>query len=161
MPLYGKRLETLFEGINLSKTGAKYEPLLFLLRRSLVAALLVFLTDKPMVATIALLAITLVMFVYNIVVRPYKYASVNCIAIANEVFLAVFICLVYALPYLSAASMLGWALIIFVVLIIYANVMVMMGNAWLHLKQLCKREQTEDTEILRTHQVAQTTTEKT
>ena len=76
------------------KSGASFEPLFFLMRRTLVAAMLVFLPSYPLIAASALLISTVAMLTYMITVKPYIEASDNNLAIMNEVFVALFVCLV-------------------------------------------------------------------
>ena len=40
--IVGKHYATLYEGVDVGRTGAKFEPLLFIVRRTIVAALLVY-----------------------------------------------------------------------------------------------------------------------
>lgn len=56
--------------------------------------MLVFLPSYPLIAASALLISTVAMLTYMITVKPYIEASDNNLAIMNEVFVALFVCLV-------------------------------------------------------------------
>ena len=125
------------------------EPLMFLLRRTLVAALLVYLPGEPLIASLALLATTLVMLVFNVVMRPFKNAADNNLAIANEALLAIFIGIIGGSSLATTVSdeKFGFALIAFVMMAVFANVVVLMGNACLQIKSLCSATLSRQSQI--------------
>ena len=108
-----------------------------MLRRTVVAALLVYLTNEPLIATCAILTTTLAMLTYTTVVKPYKELTANNMAIANEVVLVLFTSGVFGAQYLHTDEKLGWALITFVLFAISANVIAMLSTTCIHLKALC------------------------
>lgn len=121
----------IYEGIDTSRASAKLEPLLFLFRRTVVAAGLVYFPPSAGLAGTVLILTTLAMLVYLAIVKPYKEAVSNNIAIANEVFLLIFTILLF-----NVEAMHGFALIAFVMLAIFANVVAMMGSACLHIASI-------------------------
>lgn len=69
------------------------------------------------------------MLAYSTVVRPYKNGVVNNLAIANEIFLTVFILLVF-----FGGVMHGFVLIAFIMLVIFSNLIGMLGTAFLDIQ---------------------------
>ena len=120
-------ITAMYEGIDLTNRGARFEPVLFLVRRTVVAALLVYLPSSPLVATLGCFCTTLAMLAYSITVRPYKNGMVNNLSIANELALAVFILLVF-----FGDAMHGYVLIAFMMIVIFANLTGMLGTAFLN-----------------------------
>lgn len=93
------RYETIFSGLklNTAHNSAVMEPLSFMIRRIIYAALIVFTPHLPQVATLALTSICVVMMVYSCNEKQWKEQSMQTLAVANEVFL-------YALLVLLNAS---------------------------------------------------------
>jgi len=85
-----KRIATLYEGLDMNKRGAQLEPLLFFVRRTIIAALVVLLPTQQLIAGSVLIVTTVAMMAYYLLVKPYKDAAMNKMAVANEIFLALF-----------------------------------------------------------------------
>ena len=131
-------MAALFEGIDVTSRVAHFEPVLFLMRRTVVAALLVYLPGSPLAASLGLFCTTLAMLAFTAAVRPYKERAANNLAIVNELFIGVFILLV-----LNGDTMHGFVLIAFIVLVVFVNLTSMIGTAYLNFQQsihLCEKE---------------------
>ena len=120
-------ITAMYEGIDLTSRGARFEPVFFLVRRTIIAALLVYLPSSPLVASLGCFSTSLAMLAYSITVRPYKNGMINNLAIANELALAVFILLVF-----FGDAMHGYVLIAFMMIVIFANLTGMLGTAFLN-----------------------------
>ena len=121
-------ITAMYDGIDLTSRGARFEPVFFLMRRTVIAALLVYLPRSPLLASLGCFCTTLAMLAYSITVRPYKNGMVNNLAIANELALAVFILLVF-----FGDAMHGYVLIAFMMIVIFANLTGMLGTVLLNL----------------------------
>lgn len=66
-------------------------PIAYLLRRAIICALIFFYCDYPFMVTLALIAITMVMFTYVANERPWKFSLINQQHRVNEACL--YICL--------------------------------------------------------------------
>ena len=97
MVICNQRFSTLFIGLKLNteRNSAIAEPLLFLTRRIVYAAALVYLQNSPQIMIGILIAMSLVALVFNLLERPWKEAEMNYLAIANEVFLYSLLVLVF------------------------------------------------------------------
>lgn len=158
-----QRYETIFNGLklNTAHSSAVTQPLAFMIRRLVYAALIVFMPHLPQVATIALLSICMFMLAFSLSEKQWKQPEIQKLAIANEVFLYVLLVLVLGSSCLTTidsfeSSILGWAMIGVVTLAIHVNLAVIMVNAWSHCKLLYVRHQNKKAHLAKKSKVAPT-----
>lgn len=92
------RYETIFSGLklNTAHNSAVMEPLSFMIRRIIYAALIVFMPKLPQVVTLALTSICVIMMVYSCNEKQWKEQSMQTLAIINEAFLYMLLILLNA-----------------------------------------------------------------
>jgi len=134
-----KRFATLYEGLDMTKRGAQLEPLLFFVRRTIIAALVVLMPTQQLIAASVLIVTTVAMLAYYLLVKPYQDAAMNKMAVANEIFLAVFTATLLVVSLNDARDvMLGWGIIALVLLIVSSNVIFILVKA---CSQACSGKQ--------------------
>lgn len=112
------------------------------MRRTIFAALVVLMPSMPLISAAALLFTTVAMLTYYLVVKPYQETTMNKMAVANEIFLALFTVILVTTSMVDERDiMLGWGIIALVLLIVHSNVMFILGQAYLHIQTLCNRKQ--------------------
>ena len=77
---------------------------------------------------------SLAMFLYLTIVRPYKDNIANKLAIANELFLAIFVACIVGVQHIDAGDKLGWALITLMSSAIGLNVAMMLRSAYINFR---------------------------
>lgn len=129
-----KRYSTLFAGLKLNTehNSAIFEPLLFLLRRTIFAAVIVFMPNAPLVGTMIMLVFSLGVLAFLVSEKPWIDPAVNKMAIINELFFHVFLVVVLgcaSIEHLDSQtnSVLGWAIIVFVCVMVHLNIVFMMA----------------------------------
>ena len=157
------RYQTIFEGLklNTAHNSAVMQPLAFMLRRILYAALIVFIPHLPQVATIALISACVLMLAFSVNERQWKDVEMQNLAVANEAFFYTLLVLVLAASCMTKtdsmqSSILGWTMIAVVTLAIFVNLTVMMVNAWNHSKLLYTRYQNKQAHLAKKHRIAPT-----
>jgi len=135
-----KRYATVFAGLKLNTehNSALVELLLFLLRRTIFAAVVVFLPEAPLVAAMIMLATSLCVLAFTIVEQPWKDPAINKLAVINEAFIHGFLVVAMGcsgVEHLDSQSneLFGWGIIVFVCLMMHVNVVFMMAEAYKHV----------------------------
>lgn len=123
------RAATLYAGLNIRRPGAALEPVLFVARRIVLAALLVLVQGEPLIAGGAILLISIALVAYTAVIRPFEDAATNKMAMLNETLLATCVTFVVAVEFFASETnaMVGWALIALVSFVVLCNVCFMLG----------------------------------
>jgi len=141
-----KRYATVFDGLKLNTehNSAVVEPLLFLLRRTIFATVIVFLPNAPLVAAMIMLVASVCVLAFTIVEQPWKDPAHNMMAIINEVFVHGFLVVVLACASIEhldsqSNSWLGWAIIALICLVVHTNLLFMIAKAYAHVKLLQER----------------------
>jgi len=158
-----KRYETIFLGLklNTAHNSAVTQPLAFMIRRIVYAALIVFMPHLPQVATIALLGMCLLMLAFSLNEKQWKDPEMQKLAIVNEVFLYVLLVLVLSCSCLTTtdsleSTILGWTMIGVVTLAIHVNLVFILINAWNHCKLLYTRYLNKKEALVKKNKVAPT-----
>lgn len=134
-----KRFATLYEGLDMTKSGAQLEPLLFFVRRTIIAAIVVLMPTQQLIAASVLIVTTVAMLAYYLLVKPYQDAAMNKMAVANEIFLALFTATLLVVSLNDERdAMLGWGIIALVLLIVSSNVIFILVKA---CSQACSDKQ--------------------
>ena len=120
------KADSVYEGLDMNRMSAGCEPVIFLIRRIAVAAVLVYLPSMPYTTASVLCGITFATLAYYSTIQPYSDSKTNCLAIFNELFVAIFT----LLTLLGDQMTHGLILIAFIMLIICVNVIVMLGKAF-------------------------------
>ena len=74
------------------------------------------------------------MLLYLTIVRPYKDNIANKLAMANEMFLVIFVACIVGVQHIDAGDKLGWALITLMSSAIGLNVAMMLRSAYINFK---------------------------
>ena len=90
----------LYDDVDAARCAARLEPIIFLIRRSVIAALIVYLPGLPFAAMIGLVCTAIATLIYHSITCPYAEDSANMLFVANEITIAVFAVLVYFGAYL-------------------------------------------------------------
>ena len=88
-----------------------------------VAVLIVYLQNIPLIASVALIVSSAVVIIFLLVVRPYESGVANTQAIINELSLIMFVMLVF-----KSSLMHGNILIAFLIIVMLTNAAVMVGT---------------------------------
>lgn len=156
-----QRYETIFDGLklNTAHNSAVMQPLTFMVRRIIYAALIVFIPHMPQVATIALISMCVLMLAFSLNEKQWKDAEVQNLAIANEAFFYTLLVLVLCSSLLNStnsveSSYLGWSMIGVVTLAIFVNLTVIAVNACNHCKLLYVRHQNKQAHNAKKNKIA-------
>lgn len=125
-----QRYKTVFSGLklNTAHNSAIVEPVIFMLRRLIYAALIVFMPHMPHIATLVLLGVCFATLAFTIVEKPWSAPEINKLAITNEALLYLLIVLIMASPCLvteTERQVFSWVIIAVVTLTIHVNLTVM------------------------------------
>jgi len=129
-----KSFATLFNYLHKNSRSAQLEPVFFLARRILFAALLVFSPEKPLFVSFVLICSSLATLAYLIMVRPYNSCIANRVAIINEMMFAVFIVLIFVTTQVNMSSLLGYTVVGYIVFSIIANLVALFANLYVDSK---------------------------
>lgn len=142
------RYETIFSGLklNTAHNSALTEPIAFMIRRTIFAALIVFMPHMPQVATMALLVVCLAIFAMNLAEQPWKDTNDSKLALFNEAVLYVVIVFLLGCASISHVDAsenkyLGWVFIFIVCLAIHANLCVILASSYQNAKLVYTRIQ--------------------
>lgn len=142
------RYATLFSGlkVNTAHNSAVVEVLLFMVRRLIFAAAIVYMGQSPQVAMALMMGVTLFSLVFTVAEQPWKDPVANKLSIANEVFFYVVLVLALSCSSLTTADssdeeILGYVIMFVVTAAIHVNLIVMISEAYGHVKLLYKRRE--------------------
>lgn len=139
-----ERYKTLFDSLklNTAHNSAILEPFLFMLRRMIYSALIIFMPHLPQIATSLLLIACLVIMAFTLIEKPWSTPEMNKLAVINEALLYTVLILILASPSFTTVAerhVLGWAMIGVVTLVIHVNFCAILAQAWHHCKLLYTR----------------------
>ncbi|TNV87025.1 hypothetical protein FGO68_gene14976 [Halteria grandinella] len=128
---------------------APYLNLIYILRWTLTGIIMVNLRNYPGLQLQSLLLISILQQIFNILVQPYDEKIENFMNLMNEIFVTVYLHILFILTEFSAAEedgltnemrqFLGWALLAVVFLSIFTNISKLAIIIFYRMKKRCKR----------------------
>ena len=139
-----KRYRTLFYGLkhNHPHSAAVVHPLIFLLRRIVYSAIVLFMIKLPMIGAYLLAMVCVGMLAYIIVEKQWEDSIISWQHLINEIALYLVLIAVVAssLPLSSGmVSPVGWYMIVLFLLTLIFNMVIIAYLAISHLRLLIKR----------------------
>lgn len=142
-----QRYATLFSGLKLKTpiNTAVLEPLTFLVRRFMYAAIIVLLGYKPVVALSLMIVLSIVNLVFTVVTKPWMETQMQILAVVNESIFLVTLgfalgCSIVDPTQTSAKTFCGTAIIIMMSLLIVVNFGAMATKVFQSASQMLNRK---------------------